>query len=331
MVAYKEILASNSLLDNASTPRTAVFVGGTAGIGRATVEALVKTGASVKIYLLGRRSSRERTKDFIANLRMINSNARVIWIEAEVSLLAEVSDACKMIMDKEDAIDLLFLTTGYAPFTARQETTEGHEITMTLSYYSRILFIMRLLPLLNRAAAPRVVSVLGGGLESSSIYLDDIDLREPDHFGPAKAQKQYLTMNTVTMEKLASENPNITFTHSWPGWINTGNVRRGLQPNSTLAWIIWFLLEPLIWLLAFNEEKGGQLHLYIATSQAFGGHGVPCKSGSGLNTAHERSPGLFLVDRKCNSSTNDKVMSSLRRDVQPRVWAHTESVLEAYL
>jgi NADP-dependent 3-hydroxy acid dehydrogenase YdfG len=65
MVSYTEIKASNAVLNDATTPRVAVFVGGTSGIGKLTIKALVSTGASMRIYLIGRPSAKECSKTFI--------------------------------------------------------------------------------------------------------------------------------------------------------------------------------------------------------------------------------------------------------------------------
>jgi NADP-dependent 3-hydroxy acid dehydrogenase YdfG len=122
MVSYKEIHASNALINDATAPPVAIFVGGTSGIGKLTVRALVATGASVRIYLVGRKSSEERMHTFILELHAINPKAEVIWTEGEVALLAETKRVCETIKSKESRVDLLFLTAGYAPFGTRRET-----------------------------------------------------------------------------------------------------------------------------------------------------------------------------------------------------------------
>lgn len=331
MVSYTEIQASNALINDATAPRVAVFVGGTSGIGKFTVRALVATGASVRIYLVGRKSSEERTNAFIQELHAINPKAEVIWTEGEVSLLAETKRVCEVIKSKEPHVDLLFLTVGYAPFGTRRETTEGLEIVQSLEYYSRMLFVLHLLPLLGEAEAPRVVSVLAGGLEKATIDLDDIDLKRPGNFGGIKAQTQYANMNTTTLEKLADENSNVTFIHSWPGWVNTGNVRRGSDPNSIMAWFIWLILEPLIGLLSFSDYESGQRHLFQSTSAAFGGRGIPWKGNPGVNSLEKQADGLFLVNYKCDCTPNAKVMPLLREKAQGKIWDHTQEVLQPYL
>ncbi|CAM0140893.1 hypothetical protein VKS41_008882 [Umbelopsis sp. WA50703] len=330
MVSYKDILASNALINDATAPRVAVFVGGTSGIGKFTIKALVATGASVRIYLVGRKSSEERMHAFIQELHAINPKAEVIWTEGEIALLAETKRVCEIIKGKESRVDLLFLTAGYAPFGTRRETAEGLEIAQSLEYYSRMLFVLHLLPLLGEVEAPKVVSVLGGGLERANVDLDDLDLKKPGNFGSLKAQMQYRAMNTTTMEKLANDNPNVTFIHSSPGLVNTGNVRRG-DPNAIIAWFIRFILEPLIGLFAFSDEESGQRHLFQSTSAAFGGRGVQWKGRPGINSLEKPANGLFLINYKCDCTPNAKVMPLLRAKALGKIWDHTQEVLRPYL
>ncbi|KAJ5651152.1 uncharacterized protein N7484_004875 [Penicillium longicatenatum] len=334
MVSFKEIQGSNALINDVTAPRIAIFIGGTSGIGKSTIKALVATGTSIRIYLVGRKSSSERTQSFILELNAINPKAEIIWTEAEVSLLSETKRVCELITKKESRVDLLFFTTGYAPFGARMETTEGIEITQSLEYYSRMLFVFRLLPLLRAAEAPRVVSVLGGGLERGNFDLEDIDLKRPGNFGPMKTQMQCITMNTMTMERLAGENPDVTFVHSWPGWVNTGNVRRGLDPNSMIGWVVWLFLEPLIGLFSLSGEESGQRHLYQCTSAAFGGRGVRWMGKPGINSLGqqgEQGDGLFLVNYKCDCTPNLGVLSLLRGKATGKIWNHTQDVLRPYM
>ena len=226
---------------------------------------------------------------------------------------------------------MLFLTAGYAPFGTRRETAEGLEIAQSLEYYFRMLFVLHLLPLLGEAEAPKVVSVLAGGLERATIDLDDLDLKKPGNFGGMKAQMQYAAMNTMTLEKLANHNPNVTFIHSWPGWVNTGNVRRVSDPNSIMVWFVWLILEPLIGLFAFSDEESGQRHLFQSTSAAFGGRGVLWKGKPGINSLEKPANGLFLVNYKCDCIPNAKVMPLLREKALGKIWEHTQEVLQPYL
>ncbi|KAK0729626.1 hypothetical protein B0H67DRAFT_638223 [Lasiosphaeris hirsuta] len=333
MVSYKEILASNALInDSATALRVAVFVGGTSGIGKFTIQALVATGIRVKIYLVGRKSSRERTQAFIEELHTLNPKAEVIWTEAEVALLADVKRVCELIQSNESRVDLLFLTAGYAPFGTRAETAEGHEVVQALEYYSRMLFILRLLPLLSASDAARVISVLGGGMETTHLIdLDDLDLKRPGNFRVYRARPQYIAMNTMTLDKLASENPDIAFIHSSPGAVNTGNVRRGWDANSIVGAVFSGLVEFLTWLIGFSDDESGQRHLFDSTSAAFGGRGMPWTGKAGITTTGKSAGGLFLVNNKCDCTPNAKVVGQLREKGQEKLWDHTQILLGPYL
>ncbi|KAL7819177.1 hypothetical protein V8C44DRAFT_317196 [Trichoderma aethiopicum] len=331
MVSYKEIQASNALINDATAPRVSIFVGGTSGVGKYTIRALASTGASVKIYLVGRKSSEEPTRAFIQELSAINPKADIIWTEAEISLLADVKRVCEVIKERESRVDLLFLSAGYAPFGTRKETSEGLELCQSLEYYSRMLFILHLLPLLRQSEAPRVISVLGGGMESARIQVDDPDLKQPGNFGAMKGQIQYIGMNTISLEKLASENHDVTFIHSWPGWVNTGNARRGWDEGSIVARVFAFVVETLIYFFGSSHEESGQRHLFESTSAAFGGRGIPWGGKPGINSLGKAENGLFLADYKCDCRLNAKALTQLREKDQGKIWEHTKKLLQPYL
>ncbi|KAM0346317.1 hypothetical protein ACHAPU_005748 [Fusarium lateritium] len=332
-VRYADIQASNKLFDDelTSTPFVAVFVGGTSGIGKNTIKALVSARTSVKIYIVGRKSAEDATLRFIQESQETNPEAEIIWLQGEASLLAETKRICNVIRSNEPRLDLLFLSTGYAPFGGREVTSEGVEVTTSLRYYTRTLFILHLLPLL-REGTGRVVSVLAGGMEWATTDLDDIDLKKPGNFSTVKAHIQCTNMTTASLEMLADENPDITFVHSAPGFVNTGIVRRGIDsPNSVKGWLVWLFLEPLISLLSFSDEESAQRHLFQSISAAFGGRGVPWNGKPGINSRGEEVAGLFLVDQRCDCTVNAKAVSAIRRTAKDKIWDHTLQVLDSYL
>lgn len=329
MVSYKEVKDSNVLLNDVTAPSVSVFVGGTSGIGKATIKALVSTGASMRIYLVGRKISEDGARAFVQELNAINGNAEVIWTEAEVSLLAETRRVCQVIKSKESRLDLLFLSAGFAPLGPRKETSEGLEVSQSLEYYSRMLFILHLIPLLRRAEAPRVLSVFAGGKERSKIQLDDLGLKNPKNF-TLLAQMQYATMNSVFLEKLADQNPDVTFIHSCPGLVGTGNIMRSAEPNSILSWVFW-LVDIIISLVGIGLEESAQRYLFQSTSACFGGRGVPWQGKPGINSLEQQANGLFLVNNKCDCTPNPKVMSVLRATARDKVWDHTQDVLGPYV
>jgi NAD(P)-dependent dehydrogenase (short-subunit alcohol dehydrogenase family) len=118
MVSLPEIRASNAQINEDNLPRLAVFIGSTAGIGKAALTALVSQKTSLKIYILGRNETSHR--EFLRHLQQSNSQAEIVWLEGQVTLLAEVKRLCIEIKSREESIDLLFLSAGFLPFTGRQ-------------------------------------------------------------------------------------------------------------------------------------------------------------------------------------------------------------------
>jgi NADP-dependent 3-hydroxy acid dehydrogenase YdfG len=122
-VTRQQVQASNARIDADSYPRTAVFVGGTAGIGEAVIEGLAAVGKGkwpARIYVIGRQESAERVNRSLDRLRAHNPGLELIWTPGEVSLLAEVERICVELKEKERSLDLLWLSTGYAPIGGRE-------------------------------------------------------------------------------------------------------------------------------------------------------------------------------------------------------------------
>lgn len=119
MVNISLIRQSNGQIDELSAPNVAVFVGGTSGIGKITLAELAGLETKLKVYVIGRKETEASFKSFLQKLRQANSKADIIWVEGRVSLLSDVKRICDKIKTLESKIDLLFLTTGYPPFSGR--------------------------------------------------------------------------------------------------------------------------------------------------------------------------------------------------------------------
>ncbi|KAF5598560.1 NAD(P)-binding protein [Fusarium pseudocircinatum] len=120
MSFFPPIRVSNALITQANAPKIAVFVGGTDGIGKATLTNLVARGFPIKVYIVGRNKAGHQT--VLDHLRTLNPNATLIYVEGQISLVRDSQRIASHIAAQEEKIDLLFLSAGYLPFTGRQET-----------------------------------------------------------------------------------------------------------------------------------------------------------------------------------------------------------------
>ena len=120
------------------------IVGGTGGIGRALSRFLVSRGAAVLVIGQTFRDS---------------DMPGIEFIKADLSLMREARRVGSLL--PAETLDLVIFTTGIFAAPKRQETAEGIERDIAVSYLSRLVMIREIAPRLakNRPAAsmkPRV-------------------------------------------------------------------------------------------------------------------------------------------------------------------------------
>jgi NAD(P)-dependent dehydrogenase (short-subunit alcohol dehydrogenase family) len=130
----------------------AIFVGATSGIGLHTLETTVTLFDDPTIYVLGR--SEAKFSVHRAKLEQLNPKAKIIFLQVDVSLVADVDSACDRIAAAETKVDYLYMSAGMIPLNGPQYTREGLDICFALSYYTRIRFVQKLVPLLRKAPSP---------------------------------------------------------------------------------------------------------------------------------------------------------------------------------
>ncbi|KAF2831568.1 hypothetical protein CC86DRAFT_140909 [Ophiobolus disseminans] len=334
MVKISLIKQSNEQVDESSAPHVAVFVGGTAGIGKITLSKIASLGTNFKAYIIGRKSSEHSFRPVIEDLHKANPNAKLIWVEGEASLLSEVKIICDHIKTLESSIDLLFMTPGYAPFNGRMNTSEGLDTSHALSLYSRICFTENLLPLLRASGTARVISVHSAGMATARmLHIEDLTLEKPGAFGAMSTQLHMGTMGTLTLERLAEKkaNESVTFIHSHPGIVRTGNLYRGFTEGSWGWFMATWIMDPIMVLLAYSFEESAERYLYQVTSGAFGGQGPMLPGITGLTTRGEKTGGLFLVNQYCDTVMNARELAKLRVSAQSVVWEKVHEIIGPYI
>ncbi|PLB33157.1 uncharacterized protein BDW47DRAFT_121455 [Aspergillus candidus] len=309
---------------------TALFVGGTSGIGQSTLRQLACHADSPTAYIIGRNEARARP--FLSELQQLSSKGRFHFIEADVSLLRNVDAACRPILQQEKQLNFLFMTPGGISLGGRKETIEGIDHLFALRYYSRMRFIQNLLPLLESSSGPsRVVSVYGGGFEYS-IDTSDLDLKH--NFSLLNAYRHSITMTTLSMEHLATTHPAVSFIHAYPGLVGTN-----IYTNSFPAPISSFYnygMWPLMWPFSVNLRESGDRHLFHLSSARYPakqGHlsqGVVLDTGDvATGTKGETGSGAYLLNWKGEVRPSTKVMAQYREQGIPElVWGHTEGLMD---
>ena len=329
MVSLAQVRAHNATLKSLPQGLVAVFVGGTSGIGFSTAREFVRNTTAPHVYLVGRNDA-EATR-IISELQQINPSSKLDFIKSDVSLLHNVDEACRQIKEKEQRVNLLFMTVGYITMQGRQETSEGLDRKFALHYYSRMRFVQNLLPLLANAAdsqdknanLSRVVSVFDPKLGRGGV-LNTADLSLKTTFSLRNCAVHASAMQNFALEHFAKAQPGTSFIHAYPSGVNTG-VLRGL--GSTTERMIKasaFLLRPFM----VDFVESGERHLYAATAPQY----VPSAKASGADNVAKGADGVigsgsYVLNWNGDSLPDSATAEKMRaQGMEKTVWEHTEDV-----
>ena len=181
----------------------------------------------------------------------------------------------------------------------------------------------------------RVVAVFGAGLEGK-VAPDDLDGRQNTMI---RHRDNIASMSTLALDKLSQENPEISWIHNWPGFVE-GGIWESLPglPGVLMRTAVWLFLH----FFYMDAEECGQRQMYMATSARFppgsaGGNGaangvslvddtVPAKSIDGKPAGGFYSlteHGDPIPDKKIN------LLLGYKKDgTQEVVWKHTMETFE---
>ncbi|OJZ82075.1 hypothetical protein ASPFODRAFT_51765 [Aspergillus luchuensis CBS 106.47] len=340
MTSLAAIRASNAQLTSATLPKIAVFVGATSGIGRATLTQFANKGYPLKAYIVGRNE--EEFKPVLSELRASNKGAELIFLEGQISLMAVATRLTDEILRCEEHIDLLFLSAGFLPFLGRQETSERLELATAVGYYSRQIFIRRLLPLLRAAFQPgtdqyipRIVNVLGTGVETTDLYLEDLELKQPGHFSVQSYAHHSATMTSVSLKRLAErpENSEVVFIHHHPGLVSTEIFKKSWGDQWSEDKVAGGPNAPSNTTRSSPEEAGAR-SMYVITSSQYGGIGVALAEGQtqGLTVNGTMKRSLFCVGDKLDTLQLGELLGKLERNgAADLIWNKTNELIGNYL
>ncbi|KAI1357356.1 hypothetical protein F5Y08DRAFT_324480 [Xylaria arbuscula] len=260
MVSLEAIRESNSRIATSLPPKlVAVFIGATSGIGETTLRNFVKLTRQPRVYFLGRREAEGNRIQ--ADLKRINPGGEYYYLKYDVSLLEHVDAACRHIQSQESAINLLFLSSG--TLISGTYTPESLHYPTALTYYSRIRFVVNLLPQLRQSSnLRRVVTVFAGGKEGK-VFTDDL---QGSQLGIASFRGHLTSMITLAFHTLSQQAPEVSFIHVYPGFVKTDLAR---ELGGVTAAVAKILLKPIMAVLHIPIEETGERQAYLATSARF--------------------------------------------------------------
>jgi hypothetical protein len=212
------------------------------------------------------------------------------------------------------------------------ETAEDLHLAIALTHYSRIRFIVNLLPLLQKATSlRRVISVFTAGkegpLDTSDIQGWKIPMRSLT--GHASS------LTTVAFEALGKKAPSVSFVHVFPGAVMTNYARKG---QGTMAYAIRQVFKVMMLFMPIIPlPECGERFTFIMTSAKYPAS-IPVGGTCGLalmdevevatGTDGKVGSGVYSVDQNGESYgvKTEEMMVILRKEgALQKVWDDLET------
>ncbi|KAG9784947.1 Oxidoreductase [Exophiala dermatitidis] len=333
MVSLEQIRASNSRVGTSLRPGlVAVFAGATSGIGETSLIQFAKVAVRPRIYFLGRsKASGDRVR---AELQKLNPEGEYIYISVDVSLMKAVDNVCRGIKNNEDAINLLFLTTG--TMVTGKDTDEGLNYPAAVTFYARMRFIVNLLPLVRKATDLRRVVTVFAATKEGPVDMGDLQ----GHNVPLLSQRgHFSSMTTLALEAIAEKAPDVCFIHDFPGSVKTNLGKEVKSATMMVMKAVFKVIGPFVFL---NFDEAGERQVFFLTSARFPPRargdedaaaaiaaGVPLPPGVGVARGTDGNTGSGVysinIDGESAPPKVEQRLAKMREDgTLQKVWAHVE-------
>ena len=242
----------------AQSGRLAV-VTGTGGLGFEDALALARAGAEV--ILAGRNPDKGAAA--VAAIKQQVPSASIRFAALDLASLASVAAFAEALAGQVAAVDILINNAGVMVPPQRQETADGFEVQLGTNYLGHFALTGRLLPLLRRSAAARVVTLSSVAARRGQINFDDL-----------QALKAYRPMPVYSQSKLAClifarELQRRSTAAAWGVTsigAHPGVARTDLMYNAPGRFSAAGIARSVLWFLFQAVAQGALPTLYAATA-----------------------------------------------------------------
>ena len=235
-----------------------IIVTGTGGIGYEDALALSLAGGDV--IIAGRNP--QKGAQAVRRIKASYSGAQIEFEAVDLSSLDSVAAFAGRLTKRRDRIDVLINNAGVMTPPTRQISIDGFELQFATNYLGHFALTARLLPLLQRAPQPRVVSVSSVAARGGRIDFDDL-----------QAERDYKPMPVYSQSKLACLMFALELQRRSDdmGWgidsiaAHPGVSRTDLLHNAPGRFSALGLIRTYMWFLFQPAARGALPTLYAAT------------------------------------------------------------------
>jgi NAD(P)-dependent dehydrogenase (short-subunit alcohol dehydrogenase family) len=231
--------------------RRVAVIGGTGGLGRAL--SLVMASRGAKVTVVGQTFRDEGTPG-------------LTFVKADLGMMREAARIGEEL--PVEGLELVVFTTGIIAAPKREETPEGLERDMAVSYLSRLALLRRLAPRLGQglpegAAKPRVF-IMGFPGTGQSGTLEDLNAE-------ASYKAMEVHMNTVAGNEMLVLDAVQRYPHLEVFGLNPGLIKTAIRNNYLGGGLKSRIVEGMIGLFMMSAESYGQRLAPVLFASALSG------------------------------------------------------------
>jgi len=239
--------------------KIAAVTGATGGLGLEAARMLA--GAGAHVILIGRNA--EKAAEAMRTIAETKPRGKLAFEQIDLGDLASVAAGAARISALYDHLDILINNAGVMAPRQRKSTADGFELQFGTNHLAHFALTGRLLPLLRKAPAPRVVSV--ASLAAGFGQVDFADLQHERSYSAMRVYGQSKLSNLLFMHELGRRSEqfgwNITSVAAHPGLARTNLVANG-PGEGGVAGVFGMMLNPLF----SHSAADGALPLVVAAT-----------------------------------------------------------------
>jgi NAD(P)-dependent dehydrogenase (short-subunit alcohol dehydrogenase family) len=180
------------------TGRLAIVTGANSGTGKEATKRLSAAGARVVMAVRSIGKGEAAKAELLAE----NPSAQLDVRHIDLADLASVASFADGILADGVPVDLLINNAGVMAPPTRMTTADGFELQFGSNYLGPFALTVRLLPVLLKASAPRVVTMSSGMANFGRIHFDDLQW-ERRRYSPARSYAQSKLADSLMAHQLA--------------------------------------------------------------------------------------------------------------------------------
>ncbi|REK76805.1 SDR family NAD(P)-dependent oxidoreductase [Paenibacillus paeoniae] len=233
----------------------ALVTGAGGGMGRETA-ALLAAKHGMKVFLMGRNREKGLEAVRYVNERSGRNDAELIL--CDLASLSSIKAAAEELAAVCERIDVLVNNAGVVTIR-REETEDGFERQLGVNHLGHFVLTGRLLPLLEKSEAGRIIVISSGAHKIGQMNYDDPQLLKRytvwGAYGRSKMANIWFTKELA--HRLAGTKITVNALH--PGAVSTDF---GVNRSTGFGTFVHRLMRPFF----LTAEEGSATAIYLATS-----------------------------------------------------------------